>query len=286
MFARPGSLLFCVLALWMLLQAACRPADKKPQLICPGKASVKEALRELRDNYQSALAFKSTGNCTAKFYNQKEKKYHKEDFPVKIWIKPPSFLRLHGNVAFKPRGIDLGCNRCEFWLILKPKEVKGYYWGVWEQQNNTGQLLMDPAVMLETLGVIDLQDSNQWSLSQKGPFDILEHTGSEGCVNKKMYVNCCTYRIEKIEYLKNTGFVNVVAELAGYEKISGGFYVPSSITITSYQFEKPDSIRIEINSIEPYSFDERKMKIFFSRPTPKGFEQVYKIIKGKLVREK
>ena len=273
-----------VLLLAVVIVTGCAPQMQKPLLVCAGKPSAGESLSFLKSNSQNTVPFRAVGQCLASFNNIDEKPYN-ENFPIKLWVNPPAQLRLQGDISFNARGIDLGSNPVEFWLSIKP-QVGCYRWGLWSEQSITGRLLIDPKMILDAAGLVDDNNVQNWSLSNQGPFDILTAQNHAGAVIKKVYVYSCDYRVSKVQYFDADGLLAAVVELDGYMEISKDFFVPSVIKIANMNNEKiTDSFKITLDSIKPVQFSEHQKDIFFSRPEPKGFKHVLKIIDGRLLKQ-
>ena len=276
-------LLVCAIVLTVVIVTGCAPQMQKPLPVCAGKQSAGEALLFLKSNSQNTVPFKAAGQCLASF-NIDEKKYT-ENFPVKLWVNPPDQLRLQGDIFFNARGIDLGSNPAEFWLSIKP-QVGCYWWGLWSEQGLAGRLLINPKMVLDAAGIVADSNVQNWSLSNEGPFDILTAQNHAGAVIKKVYVYSCDYRVSKVQYFDVEGLLAAVVELDGYREISKDFFVPSVIKIANMDNEKiTASFKITLDTIRPIQFTVQQENIFFSRPPPKGFKSVLKIIDGKLLQQ-
>lgn len=272
------------IALMVLILAGCAPRVQEPIQVGVGKESVGQALSTLRS--RRALPLKATGRCRLQYYA--EGKPHKENFAVRLWMNPPAEIRLHGDVAFNARGIDLGSNESEFWLSVRPKQIRTYWWGQWADQTSVQKLMINPRILLEAIGIIKVGDEEGWTLSNEGVFDVLVKRNDEGTITKKIYVYSWDYSVRKIEYFDNNGEVVVVTELDKYKQVSKRFYIPTIIKITTLgQDNTKDFVRIGFNpkSIKLVDFVGARRDIFFNRPGPKGFKHIYKIINGKAVEQ-
>ena len=276
-----------IIAATVMVLIGCAPEMRKPIQICPGKGSVAQSLQSLRSQSENIVPFKATGQCLAKFYIEDEKKPEKENFPVKLWVNPPAQIRLHGDIALNARGLDLGSNEHQFWLSIRPKEISTYWWGDWADQNDLfGQLMIDPEVILEALGNIETADQKSWSLSNEGTFDVLTKRNQRDAIIKKIYIYSCDYLIRKIEYFDVKGKAAVVTKLDSYKQISKDFFVPATIEISHRnQDGTEDSLKVTLKSVAPASFTDEKRDVFFSRPQPKGFGHIFKIVNGKTIEQ-
>jgi len=110
------------------------PKPEIPDRICPGQKSVSDLLELLGRRWANAGPFRANGQCLLKYYDA-EGQLRPENFPVKLWVKPPDKICLYGDVGFDARGIVLGSNEQSFWLVTRPKEIRGYWWGRLDDKN-------------------------------------------------------------------------------------------------------------------------------------------------------
>ncbi|MHC4575670.1 MAG: hypothetical protein ACYS76_16380 [Planctomycetota bacterium] len=273
----------------VLILSGCGPQREERLRICAGKPDVGQALGSLRSRAERAVELEAKGQCRLRVHLGDKPKPHKENFPVRIWFSPPCQVRLQGNIAFDPRGIELGSNEDEFWLAIRPKELRRYLWGKWEEQGDLNRVEMRPDVLLESLGVVSPGGEAEvgwWSLSQEGAYDILTRRGVEGEVDKKVYVYNCGYSVSRIEYYDGDGNVATAAELSKYKEVAAGFSVPSFIRIVTHgKNNRENSVRINLGSVRSVSFDEKKRKALFRRRMPRGFERVERVVNGEVIEQ-
>ena len=238
----------------------------------------------LQARAENTTPLRAKGKCLAKFYVEGKKKPKKENFPIRLWFSPQSYIRLHGDVAFNPRGLELGANDDEFWFSMKPKEIgNSYFWGKWDDGDGFGELKINPKLLLEAFGIIEFTDRRQWSLSEQGRFDILEKYDSQGRLINKVYIYNCDYRIEKIEYFDKNFEPVIVVELSGYKNVDDGFMVPGVINITHCNDNNSsDSFEITLESVK---LVETQPTGIFVRPEPKGFKKVFRVIDGTVLEQ-
>jgi len=278
-----GKLIVFVVAVILIL-AGCAPRMQEPMWVCPGKESATEALSILRSRSQNTVPMKANGQCLLKYYV--EGKPYKENFPVKLWVSPPNRIRLQGDVAFNPKGIVLGSNEDEFWLVMKPKEIRSYFWGQWAEGNCLEKMMISPELVLEALGIVEVSGEEDWSLSNEGVFDVLTKRNEQNGVIKKMYVYSCDYLVRRIEYFDANGQALVIAELGKYKEVSKGFFVPAVIKIVRRtDGDSEDSFKITLGSVKPVNFSEKQKRLIFARPKPRGFKHIYKIIDGEMIEQ-
>jgi len=269
-------------AVVLLVSAGCAVQMQKPIRVCEGKETAAEALSVLEGNSENVVPLRANGKCLAKFST--DGKPHKENFPVKLWFAPPCYLRFQGDVAFNPRGIELGSNDSEFWLSMKPKEISNsYFWGKWDNAAGLVELKISPKVLLEALGIVSVGEQGDWSLSNENGFDILTKRDEQAVIIKKVHIYNCYYRVKKIEYFDKTGRVIVIIELDKYRGIYENVFVPGVIKVISREKDDTEnSFRITLDSIK---FMSRQPEGLFDRGQPIGFKHIYEIIDGKMVEQ-
>ena len=267
----------------LLVSGGCAVQVQKPIRVCEGKKSAAEALSVLEGCLENAVPLRANGKCLAKFCT--DGKPHKENFPVKLWFAPPCYLRFQGDVAFNPRGIELGSNDSEFWLSMKPKEIgNNYFWGRWDNTASLAELKISPKVLLEALGIVSVGGQGNWSLSYENGFDVLTKRNEQAVIIKKVYIYNCDWRVKKIEYFDKNGRVIVIIELDKYRGIYENVFVPAVIKVISREKgDTENSFQITLDSIK---FMSRQPKGLFNRGQPRGFKHIYEIIDGKMVEQR
>jgi len=289
----------------ILIFSGCAAQIQKPVRVCPGKESIAESLSSLRLQLENAVPLKANGQCLLQYYAE-DRKPKKENFPVKLWVKPPVEIYMQGDVAFDPKGIVLGSNEDEFWLAIKLKEISCYWWGRWSKENRPEKLMISPRLVLEALGIAAVGDIESWSLSKEGAFDVL--TKQEGgAKTRKIYINNgstgspsdsasslqaraksrdCDYLVRRVEYFDDDGRATVVTELDKYKELIKGFFVPTFIKIINRtDSNKKDSVQITLSSVKPANFTDKQRKRLFIRPEPQGFKHIYKIVDGNVIEQ-
>ncbi len=265
--------------------SGCGPQRREPKPIPGIRKSAAEALSVLRSRSQHAGPLKAKGQCLWQYYS--DGKRRKENFWVRLWMNPPAEVYLQGDVGFNPRGIVLGSNASEFWLLIKP-ELSRYSWGKWSEQETSGGLMVVPKTLDEALGIVEVVDEKSWSLSKEDGFDVLVRRNDKGGIAKKMYINRRDYLVRKIEYFDVNGKVLAVAELDKYKDVTEDFFVPTVIKIMMYGKEGAEdsaSITLNLKSVRSDSFDEERRNIFFTLPKTRGYKHFYRIINGRMIEE-
>ncbi len=275
-------------AILLVIFASCAPQIRRPKRACPGAESVRDSLSLLRLCSQNAVPLKANGQCRLQYYDAAGRK-HNENFSVKLWMNPPTGIYLQGDVAFDAKGIVLGSNEDEFWLAMKPKAFSSYWWGRWSEASRIEKLMISPKLLLEAFGIgvvgSEKKDRGSWSLSTEGAFDVL--TRRKGRTEtQKIYIEACDYLVRRIEYFDADRTV-AVAELGKYKEIVAGFSIPAFIKIVTQGDESEDTVSItfDLKSIKPASITLKQRRRLFTRPEPKGFEHIYKILDGEMIEQ-
>jgi hypothetical protein len=303
-------LLYFTGAILSLILVGCAPQIQRPKRVCPGAESARDSLSLLRLRSQNAASLKANGQCHLQYYDADGRK-HNENFSVKLWVhpvrgarqrgadaehltsngvNPPVEIYLQGDIAFDARGIVLGSNEDEFWLAMKPKAINSYWWGRWSEEGRIEKLMISPKLLLEAFGITavgsEKKDRESWSLSTEGSFDVL--TKREGRTEtQKIYIEACDYLVRRIEYFDAERAV-AVAELDKYKQIVVGFSMPAFIKIVTRGPSSEDTVSItfDLRSIKPASITLNQRRRLFTRPEPRGFEHIYKIVGGNMFEEK
>jgi hypothetical protein len=282
-------LLFLYLAAILIL-AGCAEQIRQPTRVCPGKETAIEALAALELHSQKVVPLKANGQCRLEYYA--DGKLKKENFPVKLWLNPPSEIYMQGDVAFDPRGMVVGSNDFEFWLAIRLKEVSSFWLGRWTETNSVDGLLLDPRVVLEALGIMavdsDVEDVENWSLSRENVFDVLTRHSDNAGIIKKIYIYNCDYSVRKIQYFDIDENPELVVELYKYKKVVEDFFAPSIIRISrhSENIEDQAKISLSLTSIKPTSISSKQRDVLFNHPEPKGFKHLFVNIDGKWIEQK
>ena len=269
----------------MLSGMGCAPQERLeiPQCDCVKGSSEILLLTEKRA--ESLKAFKANGNCELTFYNDKGSRTE-ENFSIQMWIDPPSRFRLHGDVAFNPRGIVVASNADEFWMEMKPDQLgNAYYWGKWDESSSEAIRKISPRMILEALGAIELSEKPNWLVTVKDTHVLLTNIGEANQILKRVYLDCCDYRPGRIEYFDRHGNMTIVAEMGDYIAVEEEFFVPGRIVVKSVSKTASDSFTIKINSAKRMEFDMMKRNIFFYRSEPVKFDHVYKLVDGAWVEQ-
>ncbi len=268
----------------MLVLAGCQAPEQKEAV--PEKAVMtdKWILKNLEERHNRAVPLKANGQCEMLFYANG--KLQKQNVPVQLWVNPPSEMYMQGDVAFNAKGVVLGSNAKEFWFALQPKEISSYWWGQWSQQSSLGMMMVNPHVVLEGMGIIEIDSEEQWTFGQEDSYRVLTRQ-YDGRI-KRIYVNKHDGRIRRLEYVGADGEAVTVAELDKYIKVGEDFYVPTRVKIIRrLTSDKAGfvSITLKISSVKAAGFTEEQKQFLFERHPMQGFKHIYRIMDSKVVEE-
>ena len=271
-------------AIMLLVFAGCKAPMSKEAVPAVAAETDGQILDLLQYRYAKAVPLKANGQCMLLYHV--EGKPRKENFPIQLWLNPPSEIYMQGDVAFNAKGIMLGSNAEEFWLALQPKEVSSYWWGEWSRQSSLGTMLINPRVVLEAVGIINVESGRQWSFGQEDSYRVLINQDGSGI--KRIYIGRRDSLVRRIKYIGVEGETLTVTELDRFVKAAEDFYVPTAIKIIRrLPNEKKDtvSITIKLVTVKPVEFTQEQRRFLFERHPAKGFQHIYHIIEGEAVEQ-
>ncbi len=265
--------IFIVLVIACLFWAGCQPTvTNGGKIICPGKASIEEAVEYLSLQRTNAQPMIASADCTMSWRDDKDSE-KKEQVSGKMAYVPSGKIFYKGD---KFGEIRFGANETEFWLRIKP-EVDSYWWGEKSLADECNEmLLVNPAQIAEALGIVEV--TADWRLDNHDGYDILSLHEDEK-LKKRVYVNTCDYRIEKIEYYDAYGMKKISAELADYWANEDDPMVPTKISVSYFDSlgDEESSVQIELKHIKPMSEKQKKNEDLFKRPGRDGYEHMYRL---------
>lgn len=264
---------FFYLLFSLMVLSGCGAHVPKQLRICPGAGSASEVESLLKLQGSQAVSLKANGSYIGQHFKEGVLQ-NQESFNVKIWVDRAGLIRLQGDAGFDPTGIVLGSNEKEYWLAVKPKEISLYWWGQWEKTDGFSGITIGPRMLLEAMGVVEIDFSQGWSLTNEGAFDVLTKV-SEGLDGKKVYIFNCDKRVARIEYFDKDGERKVTVELEDYKKVTDDFYVPGVMKfISNIEREVEDIFLITIVSAKEAKFSEQQRERLFEKPSMEGFEHI------------
>jgi hypothetical protein len=280
-----------VVGLGILAVGGCVTQPQKPKLqVCPGKATVAEALQTLTARAQSAVPVWARGQAVLTYHVPDRKKPERHSLNIILRYDPPARVYLQGSVTAIEKAVILGSNEEEFWLALKPKEISSFYIGRWQDVRDFEGLVMSPRVVLEAVGIVNLPgtepDPARWKLENKGPYDILTQRDESGRPVRRLYVYACDYTVHKIEYFDRRGKVVAVAQLSDYQPVEKGFSVPTRINVVSTRPDgRKDSAVMDLSSVWTKPFTEKFRQQYFRPPDADKYEHIYLYEDGQWIPE-
>ena len=275
---------------WILLSlvvlVGCGPKHPKPDVICPGKASSEEALAALQAHLDKVVPVAIRDTYCRVSYMDKENIRRSYRLPsFKIFLEPPHNIYMQGIPVGGPQGkVSMGSNQDEFWVDIRPED--SYWWGKWAEVSDAEQLQISPRIVLEALGLVDLDCPGQWELSHEGIYDILSLVNEANNITKRVFINACDYLPRKIEYLDADGETVVLVKLGVYKNFINEFSMPSRIETANYvDGEVTDSVELMIKEVNTKDYTESFRKKYFTHRKPQGIANVYRITKEGTFRE-
>jgi hypothetical protein len=278
-------------SLWMVIILVVAGCAARPERlrVCPGKATVEESLQMLAANAATAVPLRSRGEAMLTYHVPDKRTPERHNLILQVRFEPPSDIYVLGGVSVNQRAVIMGSNREQFWLAISVEEISDYYLGDWDEaRGGEGRAMgMSPQVVLEAFGILaepnDGLDPGSWTLSNKGPYDILTRRDETGRLLKRVYVYACDYRVYKIEYFDRRGRIIAVAQLGAYEPVDG-FYVPTQIRIVSTAPDgRKDTMEIKLSGLRTTEFSDRQRQVFFNPPEGDDYENVYQYEAGQWV---
>ncbi len=275
--------LYLYLIAILVIISGCAPQIQTRVTSCPGVKSVIHSKSLLRKHSDNVVPFRvANGHCRLAYYV--EDKLHRENFGIKIWVEPPDYIYLQGDIALDGRALVLGSNNDEFWFWLKP-QISSYWWGKWSQQTGLGRLIINPKILLEAFGIAEVSAYKGLTLTTEDEFDVLTVQDSDGRISKRIYISKCDYLIRKIEYIDD-GKIVAFSKLEKYKPVTENLSIPSLIILTNLSSDGPresTEITLSLKSVKPLKLTESQKKSIFERRLPKGFKHVYKVINADII---
>jgi hypothetical protein len=268
--SKRGVLLASVFFAFTFMLASCAPPKvRHVEELCQGKANINQAVAAIAARRESMAPFRASGRCKLTWYDDKGKK-HTESPDVRLYFYPPYRLFFDGKILSQEI-FRLGSNADQFWFRMKPESV--FYFG---KRKNAGKcqrkLLIDPADLIEALGVITVDDT--WKLSHSLGQDILTKV-ADGKVQKRIYINACDYGVSRIEYFDEYGDMTLTAELSGRGNAAPNLSYPTKINITSGGGNGL-ALNIRLKNLKPLTDAQIKPKLFKIAPT-RGFDNIFEL---------
>jgi hypothetical protein len=268
-FKRRILLAFVFFALTFMLSSCAPPEVRRAEELCQGKSNIAQAVDAIAVRREIMAPFRASGRCKLTWYDDKGKK-HTESPDLRLFFYPPYNLFFDGKIL-NQEIFRLGSNADQFWFSMKPEKV--FYFGKRENALKCRKkLLIDPAGLLEALGVITVD--NTWELSHAIGQDILTKV-ADGKVQKRIYINACDYQVSRIEYFDEYGEITLTAELSGRGDAAAGLTYPTTINITS-SGSNGLALNIRLQKLRPLTDAQVKPNLFKIAPT-RGFDDIFEL---------
>ncbi|MEN6306355.1 MAG: hypothetical protein ABFD91_01260 [Anaerohalosphaeraceae bacterium] len=256
------------LAAGLVWIGGCVP-PQKPMELCPGKATREEVIETLRARQVEMLSLRSSVSCVME-YTDSQGKSKKESFDGTLRFVGPDRVYLGGE-KFGP--IRIGANPETFWMYVKPGLDTAWYGPRKHVMLCPEKIGFNPFYLTDALGQIDL--SLDWMLTGDPGFDVLTVVESTGI--RRVYINCCSYQVERIEYCDRMGKLIASADLSNYKMIPDVGDIPGMIDLRHFRSSRMDTrLQLKLSGIAVFKPTEAQMRLFV-RPEPKGFEAVYQL---------
>jgi len=255
--------------------AGCAVPQYPATPLCPGKATAAEVVAVLHDKQAAPLSLVCVVDCRLEFTDP-DGKSRKETFGGKLFFVDPENLCIAGE-KFGP--IRIGVNVAEFWMYFKPIDTAWY--GLRSNTSNCADKSgFNPSSMVyltEAFGRIDL--SADWTLTSDPGYDLLTTANGRGI--KRVYVNCCTNQIERIEYcdlLRNQVILVASADLSDYKTVVGVGEVPGVIQLRHFRASQSDMMfQLKLSAMKVFVPTVVQQEKLFARPEPKGYDKIYRL---------
>ena len=261
-----------------LFVCGCQPGAERggQKIICPGKSSIEEAIQLLQLQRQNLQPFLANAECTVTYHNE-DGQSRNELVHGQIAFVPNQKFDFIGKLLFKE--LRFGTNRSEFWLRIKAdiEDLGDSYWSGRRKDlaQCPGMLPINPDNIAEALGIVEV--TPDWKMSYQGGYDLFT-LYADGKMQKRVSINACDYRIEKVEYFGPEETRSVSVALKEYSTKENGIMVPTHIQIVSYDPAGAPELGLlfelkNIRSLPPEKIGKR----LFVCPLRDGYEHMYRL---------
>lgn len=253
---RAASLLFFV-----FIFAGCGGQQKRS---CPPMRTSAEVSAVLKGYSAGLRPLRASGNCKISYTNEKGETFA-QGFPVRIWYLNNKKYCLYGDVMFDAKGMSFAVNNGEYWSYAKQFGV--YTTG---KIDETGEnYLYGPAVFLDFLQPFSAGCRKVYMAEAEEGFDILMCRDDEICGTKKIFMDRCSRKMKKIEYLNCPGNLVLVVEADEYKKVKGAKNLSFPRKL-SYKYFKSgqctDQRQIKLDNVKLWNGEPNQVKALFTPP--------------------
>lgn len=256
------------------LLAGCQPARRiaAPGAGCSGKPTIAQAVAALQQQRGQLDALQAAARSVME-WRDIDNRTRRESFDAQIRFVPPDKIFFRGD---KFGEIRFGANESEFWLRIKP-ELDTYWYGGRDRAEACSHMLpMNPANLAEAMGMVAVD--TRWELFHRDGWDILTLRGERGQPQRRVFVNGCTYRVERIEYYDHAGQMTAATELSGYETTGDGMTLPTSIRLmTIYKGQEESAAQFTLRNVRRFEPTDRQRQNLFARPDRDGYGTVLRL---------
>lgn len=260
-----------VVSLCVFISGCAAPTVKEAPVICDDK-SIGQVVQIFQRRRENIRPLRAGGSLYLRWYDSEEKA-HEENLNIDLRFCPPDRIYFRGN-SILGEAVRLGANAEQFWIMMKPKEISTYQWGMRSHvEGCRPRQWLNPQCIFEALGVLWVDTT--WSVFSRGALQVLTRMDDRGNVVQKIYVGCSDYLARRIEYYDHEGRAAVVLELDGYRHVSDAAPVPTRINITHYETNTVADITLK--NVKLFEPSPKQLVGLFTRPEPKGFKHVFKL---------
>jgi hypothetical protein len=118
-----------------------------------------------------------------------------------------------------------------------------------------------------------------WTLGKSRDFEVLS-IERDAVLTKRLYIDSRRCTVAKVEYFSPGGAVAAAMDLESYRSVGSGRRIPARIRIVSSDPDGEESLRIavKLDSVKEAVFSDAQLARLFSRPKPRGFKHVYRLV--------
>ena len=251
------------------LLAGCQPGREAPgpAVICPGKPSIEEAVHTLRQRQAKLHPLRASVQAVLEWTDEEGRK-RSERLDAQLRYVPPDRFLLSGNKLGLGK-ISFGYNPEAFWLA-----EEAYWWGSRAAGELCSRVLpYDLWHVAQALGAVEVDAS--WTLEKEPGFDVLTKPGPGGSAERRIWVQACSYLIDRIEIYPASN--EIIRILPGDYRVTEQDY-PVASRIRAEHYRNTDAVgavTLELSGIRYFEASETQMQRLFERPSAERYKNVY-----------
>ena len=231
---------------------------------CPPMKTAEEVSAVLKGYSTGLRPLKASGNCKISYTNEKGETFA-QGFPVRIWYLNNQKYCLYGDIMFDAKGMSFAVNDGEFWVYAKQFGI--YTTGKVDETGDN--YIYGPAAFLDFLRPFSAGCRKVYIAKAEDEFDILMCRDDENCGTKKIYMDRCSRKVKKIEYLNCPGNLVLVVEADEYKKVTGAKHLSFPHKL-SYKYFKgrecTDQRQIKLESVKLWDAETKQVEALFTPP--------------------